>query len=120
MSREIDIGYRIDGERTSIEVRAPYFLLGTQQMSEQFWSSARLRNVGIERLTQLGMTDPICFEGWEDIADLGREIKLLGENLGPVEFSPEIKAQWLSHLVYCYHLLVLTAPKDAVPVLSIG
>lgn len=32
------------------------------------------------------------------MADLGREIALLQKHLPSIEFAPEIKAQWLSHL----------------------
>src|SRR5262245_49640848 len=117
MSRSIRISYRQcpNGPETSIEVRPPYFLLGTQQTSKQFWSNPRLVELGITELTRLGISDPVCFVGWDMLADLLREIKLLQENLESIEFDPEIKAHWLSHLVYCYYLLVQTAPKDSIP-----
>jgi hypothetical protein len=54
------------------------------------------------------------------MADLGREITLLQQNLESIDFDPEIKAQWLSHLVYCYSLLVQTAPKKSIPEFTIG
>ena len=122
MSREISIGYRQDdrGPETPIEVRAPYYLLGTQSTSKQFWSIPRLREVGITQLTELGVTDPVYFVGWEMMADLGREIALLQEHLASIEFDPDLKATWLSHLVYCYSLLIQTAPKDSTPVFTIG
>jgi hypothetical protein len=122
MSREINIGYRYEdgGPETDIEVRAPYFLLGTQTPSMQFWSIPRLREVGISQLTELGVADPVYFVGWEMMADLGREIALLQEHLASIEFDPDLKATWLSHLVYCYFLLIQTAPKDSTPVFTIG
>jgi hypothetical protein len=52
--------------------------------------------------------------------DLKREIVLLQQNLEGIEFDPEIKAQCLSHLVYCYYLLVQTAPKESIPEFEIG
>jgi hypothetical protein len=122
MSRAIHIGYRNEttGENTSIEVRPPYFLLGTQNTSKRFWSLPRLRELGITQLTELGETDPIFFIGWDMMAELWREIGLLQEHLESIDFDSEIKAQWVSHLVYCYFLLVQTAPKDSVPELTIG
>lgn len=60
MSREINIGYRFgDGAETAIEVRAPYFLLGTQSTSMRFWSLPQMREVGITQLAELGVTDPV-------------------------------------------------------------
>ena len=54
------------------------------------------------------------------MADLWREIVLLQHHLESIEFDSEIKAQWLSHLVYCYFLLVQTTPKDSIPEFTIG
>lgn len=122
MSRSISIGYRneVNGTETPIAVRAPYYLLGGQSTSMQFWSIPRLREVAITRLAELGVTDPVSFIGWEMMADLERELTLLQQHLGSIEFYPEIKAQWLSHLVYCYYLLVQTAPKESIPEFTIG
>jgi hypothetical protein len=122
MSREINIGYRHEdnGPETAIEVRAPYFLLGTQSTSMQFWSLSRLWEIGITQLTELGVGDPVYFVGWDMMAELQREIALLQEHIAEIEFDPDLKASWLSHLVYCYYLLVLTAPKESTPVFTIG
>ena len=60
------------------------------------------------------------FVGWDMLADLRREIDLLNLNLASIDFDSDLKASWLAHLFYCYHLLVLTAPKDSTPVLTIG
>jgi hypothetical protein len=121
MSRDINIGYQYgDGSETAIEVRAPYFLLGCQDTSMRFWRLPRLREIGITQLTVLGVSDPVYFVGWDMLADLRREIDLLHEHLASIDFNPELKASWLAHLVYCYHLLVLTAPKESTPVLTIG
>lgn len=122
MSRDINIGSRFadDGPETAINVRAPYFLLGTQATSKQFWSLPRLREVGITELTELGVTDPVYFVGWDMIADLRREIGLLQEHLSKIDFDPDHKAWVLAHLVYCYSLLVFTAPPDSTPMLAIG
>lgn len=122
MSREINIGYRYEdsGPETKIEVRAPYFLLGTQSTSMRFWSIPRLREIGITQLSELGVSDPVYFVGWDRMAELQREIVLLQEHLAEIDFDPDVKASWLSHLVYCYYLLVLTAPKDSTPTFTIG
>jgi hypothetical protein len=122
MSREVNIGYRsaADGSETAIEIRAPYFLLGTQATSRRFWSLPRLREVGITQLTELGVIDPVDFVGWDMLANLRREIGLLQDHLPEIDFDPDLKAWWLAHLVYCYSLLVFTAPPDSTPILTIG
>lgn len=121
MSREISIGYRYcDGRETDIEVRAPYFLLGCQETSKRFWSLPELGEVGITRLTELGVCDPVYFIGWDMVADLRRELDILHEHLASIDFAVELKASWLAHLVYCFHLLILTAPKDSTPMFTIG
>jgi hypothetical protein len=122
VSRSIDIGYRAEsgGVFTAIELQAPYHLLGTQRLSVEFWSLPHLRDIGIGRLTELGVTDPVYFVGWEDMAELGREIGLLQQHLRGVQFPPEPIARWLSHLVYCRSLLMLVTPEGCVPELCIG
>jgi hypothetical protein len=105
---------------TPIEVRAPYYLLGTQATSKRFWGIPRLRAVGITRLCELGETDPVYFIGWDMMADLWREIAVLQQDLGNIQFDAEVKAQWACHLAYCYFLLTQTAPRESVPVFSIG
>ena len=121
MSRDIHISYEdAAGHDVSIDIRAPYFLFGCQQTSLRFWSIPGLQEIGIDRLTYLGKGDPVGFYGWDDLALLGREIDLLGKHLSTIDFNPELKATWLSHLTYCYHLLIETAPKDSRPIVSIG
>src|SRR5688572_7892848 len=122
MSREINIGYQFSesGPTTDLELRAPYFLFGTQRSSMEFWNLPRIREIGITHLAQLGVLDPIYFVGWDGMEDLRREIELLQNNLDTIDFQPELKASWLSHLVYCYSLLTLTAPKESIPILTIG
>ena len=121
MSRSIVISY-VDaaGKETDIEIPPPYYLLGAQHSSLKFWSIPRLKEVGIERLTILGETDPVNFWGWEDIALLEKEITLLAKHLESVDFYPSKKAEWLSHLTFCYHLLIALTPKDCTPRLEIG
>jgi hypothetical protein len=121
MSRSIDISYEdATGKGVDIEIRPPYYLLGTQRSSLKFWGIPRLKEIGIERLTILGQTDPVYFWGWEDMAVLGRELELLARHLESVDSHPETKAQWLSHLTYCYHLLIASTPGNCTPKLGIG
>ena len=121
MGREVNISYRFgDGPETAIEVRPPYFLLGCQDTSMLFWSHARLREIGVTQLAELGVLDPVSFVGWDMMAKFRREIDLLHEHLASIDFDADLKTSWLAHLVYCYHLLLLTAPKDSTPVLTIG
>jgi hypothetical protein len=121
MSRQISISYRGEsGADTSIEVQAPFYLLGTQRNSKAFWSIPRVKEIGIDRLAELGVADPVGFYGWEEMPLLDREITLLRQHLASIDFHVATKAAWLSHLVYCYHLLVETAPKASMPVFDIG
>jgi hypothetical protein len=121
MSRSISISYEdAAGTEVNVEIPPPYFLLGTQRPSLKFWSIPRLREIGIERLTILGESDPVHFNGWEDMALLGRELELLARHLESVDFYLEVKAEWLSHLTYCYQLLVGSTLRDCVPKLGIG
>ncbi|WP_299466317.1 hypothetical protein [uncultured Gimesia sp.] len=122
MSRQITIGYQeaMVEAITYIEIQAPYFLFGTQQTSKRFWSLPDWERIGIKQLSELGELDPIYFIGWDMMADLSNEIRLLQDNLDSIEFYPEIKASWLAHLIYCYQLLVMTAPRNSSPSLVIG
>ncbi len=122
MSRDINIGYRSTAESPyiPIEIRPPYFLLGCQSTSMRFWSIPRLKEVGIVQLAELGVSDPVDFVGWDGMMDLAMEIWLLQQHLESIEFDAELKAQWLSHLMYNYFLLIQTAPKDSIPEFSIG
>ena len=88
--------------------------------SLKFWSIPRLKEVGIEHLTILGEADPVDFWGWEDMALLGREIELLAKHLESIDFHNETKAAWLSHLTFCYHLLVASTPRECKPKFGIG
>ena len=122
MSRDITICFRTtpDGPATDIEIRAPYFLFGTQQTSMRFWSMPIWHEIGVFELAKLGTTDPIYFIGWEQLETLSNEIRLYQENISCIPFDNEIKATWLSHLVYCRNLLVMNAPNESIPELTIG
>jgi hypothetical protein len=122
MSRQIHIGFRMtdDGDKTAIEVRATYFLFGTQQTSKAFWSLPIWKSVGVMQLAELGTTDPIYFIGWPMIDELAREIRLFEENFAKIDFDADVKSWFLAHLVYCHSLLVSLAPKGPIPELTIG
>lgn len=122
MSRSISIYFRDEasGTDTSVEVRSPYDLLGGQRSSMAFWSIPRIKEVGIERLAELGVTDPVIFHGWDDMAVLKREVAVLDQHLSSIDYDVETKCAWLSHLSYCYHLLVQTAPAASTPICMIG
>jgi hypothetical protein len=122
MSRQISIGFRMTevGNQTAIEVRAPYFLFGTQQTSKSFWSLPVWKTIGVMRLAELGTTDPIYFVGWSMMDDLERDIRLFENNFTKIDFDPDVKSWFLAHLVYCHGLLVSVAPKDSIPELTIG
>lgn len=130
MSRSIDIGYEFKVEwrnrhievprRTVIDVPSPYDLFGNEDPSKRFWNQPGLRKLGITRLAELGVGAPVVFHGWEAMDELGREIALYQEHFGDLESDAATKARWLAHLVYCYFLLVHTAPPDSIPFLTIG
>jgi hypothetical protein len=54
------------------------------------------------------------------IDELAREIRLFQENFTKIEFDSDVKSWFLAHLVYCHSLLVSQAPKESIPVLTIG
>lgn len=122
MSRGISISYRngVGGEDRSVAVPNPYDVLGGERSSRMFWSIPRLKEIGIARLSRLGVSGPVIFFGWEDMTELRREIRLLDDNLASIEFDRTTKAAWLSHLIFCYHLLMETAPVESIPMFSIG
>lgn len=122
MSRAVSIYYhdRATGRSISIEVTETRDVLGPQRSSMHFWSLPRLREIGIVRLADLGVTDPVIFSGWDDLALLRRELTLLDQHLPSIDFPLQIKTLWLINLLYCYHLLVETAPHDSEPCFMIG
>ena len=120
MSRSIDISYRIDGSDLKVSIQNPYDLFGCQQPSKQFWSLDLWGKIGLTRLSMLGTSDPIYFFGWDDMELLYSEIKLIHDNVKSIDFAPLPAAQWLANLTYCHSLLVISAPKESIPMLDIG
>ena len=76
--------------------------------------------MGITRLAELGVTDPVIFWGWDDLAKLRQELRLLDDQLASIEFDLATKALWLGNLIHCDHLLAETAPLDSTPIFVIG
>src|SRR5579862_9112858 len=105
MSRSIHIGYYASDTKayTNIEVQPPYCLLGSQTGSMAFWKIPQIKQIGIESLLILGESEPVSFMGRDQMAELHHELLLLEQNLESIDYSPEWKAKWLSHLFYCYH-----------------
>ena len=122
MSRPISISYRnpTDDFNTSIEIRAPYFLFGTQRTSEKFWALPLWRSLGVTRLSELGHLDPIYFSGWDMLDVLAKEIRTFQDHFSEIEFEPDVKSCFLAHLVYCHSLLIETAPRNSIPEMTIG
>lgn len=58
-----------------------------------FWSLPRIKAVGIERLAELGVLDPVYFTGWEDMALLERELELLRRHLASIDFHVETRSR---------------------------
>lgn len=109
-----------DGDTTDIDVRAPYFLFGTQRTSKAFWSLPIWKDIGVTQLAELGTADPIYFIGWQMIDELALEIRSFAGNFTRIDFDADVKSWFLAHLVYCHSLLVSIAPKDSIPALIIG
>lgn len=119
MSRSISIWYKHEGRDADIET-GNRDLLGTQQNSLQFWSLPRLAALGLKELTVLGYTDPVSFTGWDELAELDREVPLLEIHIADIPFDEVLKVRWIANLRYCLDKLVRTKPPDATPVLMIG
>jgi hypothetical protein len=85
-----------------------------------FRSIPRIRVVGIEWSSELGVTDPVIIFGWEDAVLLNREMTLLARHLPSIDFAVEWKPASSIHSAYCYHPLIRTAPKTSTPVVMIG
>lgn len=122
MSRQINLYFQMTKEDspTDIELRAPYFLFGTQQTSMDFWSLPVWHGIGVTQLAELGHSDPVYFVDWPMIDELALEIRCFEDNFSKIDFHPNVKSEFLAHLVYCHSLLVSTAPKHSIPGFTIG
>ena len=120
MSRSIAVWYKNPGgDDISVDV-GHNDLLGTQEASMAFWRLPIHQTLGIERLSQLGVLDPVWFKGWDDLLILEKEVRILEENLDRISFSEVLKARWTKNLRVCLDLLKSSAPRDSVPEFMIG
>lgn len=85
-----------------------------------FWQLPIHQTLGIERLSQLGVTDPVWFKGWDDLLILEKEVAILEAHLDRIPFSDELKTRWIKNLRVCLDLLKSSAPRDSVPEFMIG
>ena len=120
MSRSISVSYKsADGRDNDVDVRHND-LLGTQETSKAFWRLPVHKKLGIERLSQLAITDPVWFKGWGELAVLEREVTRLEQNIDSIPFPSEPKSRWIRNLRLCLDLLKASAPPDSIPEFMIG
>lgn len=86
----------------------------------KFWRLPIHSELGITRLTELGITDPIWFTGWADLAVLEKEIAALESHIDEIPFYDELKKRWIQNLRTCLELLKSEAPAHSVPEIMIG
>lgn len=122
MSRSISAWYRLGDEEHDIETpeERHYYLLGAQRPSMAFWSLPIMPRIGVVRLAQLAVLDPVCFSGWHDIAQLSLEIRALQEKAAEIDYDVSEKSRYIANLTYCYCRLVSTAPASSEPFFMIG
>jgi hypothetical protein len=94
--------------------------MGTQDSSKAFWRLPIHKRLGVERLADLGSTDPIWFRGWDDISLLEREVSTLEQNIESIPFHDQLKERWIQNLRRCLNILKQSAPPDSVPEFMIG
>jgi hypothetical protein len=85
-----------------------------------FWSLPILKKIGLERLIELGYTDPIGFSGWEDLKELENEISLLEKNKNLIDFNEKLLNRWITNLRYCLNSLIEVSPQNSEPNFMIG
>ncbi len=95
-------------------------LLGTQEASMAFWSLPIHKTLGIQRLSELGTTDPVWFKGWDGLARLDTEVAILEEHIESIPFPEELRARWIQNLRLCLDRLKASAPPDSIPQFMIG
>ena len=120
MSRSISIWFtEANGQEVDIDMGSNE-LLGGQHTSKNFWKLEVFEEIGVTRLRDLGVTDPVWFIGWEDINVLESEIILIETNKDKIPFHQEIKDRWISNLRICLNSLKEKAPRDSIPEFMIG
>jgi hypothetical protein len=119
MSRQINISYKQNNVETQIDI-GEWYMLGHQTTSHEFWSLPILKEIGIKRLAVLGHSDPVYFEGWEDLEELDKEISLLEDNIEIIHFEEDTKKRWLRNLRNSLNRLIVLSPKLSNPLFEIG
>jgi len=120
MSRSISVWYKgADGQAVDVDI-GNNDLLGTQMASMAFWSLPIHETLGIVRLSELGISDPVWFTGWNELATLEREVAILEQHIESIPFSEELRARWIRNLRLCVDRLKSSAPPDSIPEFMIG
>ncbi len=120
MSRSISIWYTTAQVNLLMMEVGNRDVLGTQDASMEFWRLPVHRTIGVERLAELGITDPVWFKGWDDLRILEKEVAALEAHRDDIPFDDELKGRWIRHLRSCLELLKKVAPADSVPEFMIG
>ena len=77
-------------------------------------------SLGVKRLAELGITDPVWFKGWDDLGILEKEVATLERYIDDIPFYEELKSRWIGNLRICLDLLKKEAPTDSIPEFMIG
>jgi hypothetical protein len=86
----------------------------------EFWRLPVHGSLGVKRLAELGITDPVWFKGWDDLATLEKEVAILETHIDEIPFYDELKRRWIQNLRTCLELLKKEAPLDSIPEFMIG
>lgn len=120
MSRSISAYYE-NISRTSIDISVGNRdLLGTQRSSMEFWGLPVIKDLDINLLAKLSITDPVVICGWDELNKLDNEIRTLEDNIERIGFDEELKIRWVSNLRYCLDKLKTECPDECVPKIMIG
>jgi hypothetical protein len=120
MSRSIAVWYKCaSGEDVDVDV-GHNDLSGCQEPSMEFWRLPIHTALGVQRLAELGILDPVWFKGWDDLAVLEKEVAALEAHIDSIPFHAELKSRWIRNLRICLDLLKKEAPSDSVPEFMIG
>lgn len=119
MSRSISIWYVEGDVERDIEI-GNNDMLGTQAASMKFWALPILKELGLVELTKLAFTDPITFQGHQDIKRLEKELNILEKNKSQIPFHTESKERWIRNLRIALDKLQSASSGKRVPHFMIG
>ena len=86
MSRSITIWYSKNAEDTNIEI-GNHYMFGTQKSSKSFWAQEVLKEIGVNKLSELGDFDPIYFSGSHPLKYIGSKSPNSESLFTPISFS---------------------------------